>query len=57
MRSPYNREYQGTNGIWGQKSRIVRTLSDNKDQPTLAQMHRDFERLGGFCALQSGMVS
>jgi len=30
---------------------------DNKDQPRLVQMNRHFERLGAFCALQSGMVS
>jgi hypothetical protein len=54
MRSPYNREYQGTNGISG--------LGSSGDSATTKinqgwQMHRRFERLGAFCALQSGMVS
>jgi hypothetical protein len=32
-------------------------IGDNKDQPRFGQMNRHFERLGAFCALQSGMVS
>jgi hypothetical protein len=32
-------------------------IGDNKDHPTLGQMNRHFERVGGFCAPQSDMVS
>jgi hypothetical protein len=55
MRSPYNSEYQGTNRISGLVS--SGDSATTKINLGLGQMNRHFERLGAFCALQSGMVS